>query len=69
MSNEILEEVWAARGKLWARYGGDLDQYFEHLREVQDEARKAGRVMVNRSRCRELASARVAEDPPAHAAR
>jgi hypothetical protein len=38
----IVAEVRRVRQEIFARFNYDLDAYFEHLKEAEDEARKRG---------------------------
>ncbi len=38
MKDEILEEVWATKDRIGARYGGNIKKYMAHLRKLHAQS-------------------------------
>ena len=48
----IVAEVHRVRREIFARFNGDMDAYYRHIRELQEQERKRGRIIVDRSQRR-----------------
>ena len=59
MSNEILDEVYAAREKLWQRGGGTMRGVCEYLRECGRRAKERGVLWIASEEEREAIGAEV----------
>lgn len=45
----IVAEIHKIRRDILAEFGGDMDAYYEDLMRIQEEERKRGRLIVDRS--------------------
>jgi hypothetical protein len=45
--DEVLQEVWRIKDEIAAKYGGDLDRFFEDLRDAQ---KASGRKVIDFSK-------------------
>lgn len=59
MSNEILDEVYAARERLWQRGGGTVHGVCEYLRECGRRAKARGVLWIESEEEREAIGAEV----------
>lgn len=67
MRDEALEEIWAARRRVWDEAGGTWDGYMARLKEVQEEFERNGGVVLREPLRRPLEpddSTILREDPP-----
>lgn len=65
--DEPLEEIWAARRRIWEDAGGTWEGYARHLDEVEAEMKRQGANFISEPRQRPLEpddSAIVREEPP-----
>jgi hypothetical protein len=49
----IVAEVHRIRREIMTEFDGDMDAYYRHIRELEEQERKRGRIIVDRSQqCR-----------------
>ena len=53
-TDEVLQEIWRIKDALSAKYGGDLDKFFDDLRERQKQSERAGHRVVDLSAQRKM---------------
>ncbi|HEX2078145.1 MAG TPA: hypothetical protein VHG08_10565 [Longimicrobium sp.] len=46
----ILEELHQIRRDILSEFNGDMDALYRHLKSIEEEERRKGRIVVNRSR-------------------
>jgi hypothetical protein len=45
----IVAEVHRVRREIFAQFSGDMDAYYRHIRELEEQERKRGRIIIDRS--------------------
>jgi hypothetical protein len=74
-TNEVLEEIWAIKDRLWREAEGDLDKFFEQLQEFARSTPHQGPVLRTNEEVRrfldfgELPTASVHEDETPYGAK
>ena len=67
MRDEALEEIWAARRRVWEEAGSTWEGYMERLRKIDDEFVRAGGTLITTPFRRPLEpddTAIIREEPP-----